>query len=65
MTNVVRRLPRLLECMLLQPVTFEMPHHNSYDTKWEIRLGAYDCFQESIQKRMGFVHSPVEIVTTD
>ena len=51
--------------MLLQPVTFETPHCNSYDTKQKIQLGAYGNFQENIQKRTGFIHSLVETVTTD
>ena len=48
--------------MLLQHVTFEMPH-SSYVTKWKIQFVANDNLQEIAKKRKVFVDYLVEAAT--
>ena len=41
----------VLDCMLLQCVTSEMPYWSSNIMKYKIRLGADDLFQDDFKKR--------------
>ena len=56
---------KLLKHALLPTVTYDMTHSNSCDKKQKIQLGACDSYRKSFWRKIDFVHSLVETLTTD